>query len=57
MRRRNLETQKGPRDAHAQRKDNVRTQQEDGHLQAKGEASNKTKAANTLISYLEPPEL
>lgn len=35
MRRGNLEIQKGPKDAHAQRKDKVRTQQEDGHLQAK----------------------
>lgn len=35
MRRGNLETQNGPREAHAQRKDNMRTQQEDGYLQAK----------------------
>ena len=42
---------------HAQRDDHVKTQGEDGHLQAKEEASGETNPADTLISNFQLPEL
>ena len=42
---------------HIQREDHVRTQEEDGHLQAKKEASEEANSADTLISDFYSPEL
>ena len=54
IRRRERDT----RDAHAQRKGPVRTQQEDSRLQAKGrEVSRETRPADSLILDFQPPEL
>ena len=54
--RRNLDTSRETRNVHAQRKDHVRTQQEDFQLQAK-ERGPRKKPANTWILGFQPPEL
>ena len=41
----------------AQRGDGVMPQREGGHLQARGEASGETSAADSLILASQPPEL
>ena len=44
-----LGKQRDPRDGQAQRKDHVRNQKEDGHLQAKERGLRETTVDDTLI--------
>ena len=50
-------TTKRRQDDGAQKRDQLRTQGEGGHLQARREASGETGPALTLILDLQPPDL
>lgn len=56
IRRENLNTQKGTRDAHAQRKGHVRPQWYGGHLQTKKKGLRRNQTCqHTLILDFQPP--